>query len=210
MNAQQQQKTIINRQPQSPLKLAREQALLNQQHQQEQQEQQITDADREHRAVAARVKSEFAQRFDNLEKDIVHIDARMQHIQQFCTNLDAQVQNLQQLVKSDNNPGKKGQYYQIMNSCMELNATYEMLYIRCMELKQRYRKEQDDLHSKISRFTEVEIPKSKVDVSEQALTPASLAIMMQELTSAITNSDKKAEKIHTSLQELEDNPDYKI
>lgn len=204
MNASVQQKTVINRQPPSPLKQAREQLIDSQK------QQSAEDVEIEQQAVVVRVKYEFEERFENLEKDIVHIDTRMQHIQQFCTNLDAQVQNLQQLVKSDNNPGKKGQYYQIMNSCMELNATYEMLYIRCMELKQRYRKEQDDLHSKISKFTEIEIPKAKVDVSEQALTPASLALMMQELTSAINKNDDKAEKVHASLQELEENPDYKL
>lgn len=157
-----------------------------------------------------RIKTEFNIRFDNLEKDIAHIDGRMKHIQNFCTNLDLQIKNLQTLVKADNNPGKKGQYYQIMNSCMELNATYEQLYIRCMELKQRYRKEQDDLHSKISRFVELEMPKANIENHDQALTPASLAMMMQELTRSITTNDKKAEVIKTSLQELEEDPDYKL
>lgn len=157
-----------------------------------------------------RIKKEFETRFINLDTDIDHIDGRMKHIQQFCTNLELQVKNLQTLVNSDNNSAKKGQYYQIINSCMELNATYEQLYIRCMELKQRYRKEQDDLHSRISRFVEFDMVKANLDVADQNLTPSSLALMMQDLTSAILNNDKKAVDIKASLQELEDDPDYKL
>ena len=170
----------------------------------------VEEIDVETRAMSDRIKSEFQLRFDNLEKDITHIDNRMGHIQQFCTNLDAQVQNLQALIQNDQNPGKKAQYYQVMNNCMELNASYETLYIRCMELKQKYRKEQDDLHTRISKFTEIEIPKAKVDHGEQALTPANLALMMQELTRSIHKNDSKADTLKASIQELEENNDYKM
>ena len=160
--------------------------------------------------VSEKVRFEYVQYFKNLESDITHIDNRMSHIQKFITNLDTQVQHIQSLIKSDANPGKRGNYYQIMNTCMELNARYEDLYIKCMDLKQKYRKEQDDLKHKVSRLVDIDIPKSKVDVGHHSLTPGNLAMMIQELTSAIGKNDRSAEKIQDSIQTLYDDPDYQL
>ena len=66
--------------------------------------------------ISERVRNEFVEHFKNLSRDIDHIDNRMSHIQKFITNLDTQVQHIQNLINSDDNPGKKGSYFQIMNS----------------------------------------------------------------------------------------------
>jgi len=158
-----------------------------------------------------KIRDEFSTYFTNLERDITHIDNRMSHIQQFIINLTSQIDNIKQLIKSDPNAGKKGQYYQLMNTCMEINARYEDLYIKCMDLKQRYRKEQDDLKLKLSKLTEIDIHRVDTnDMSKQTLTPATLATMLHQLTEVIGKNDIQSNKVKESIMQLNEDPDFKL
>jgi len=81
-----------------------------------------------------KLESEFKDNFQNLDDDIKHIDMRMAHINKFVVNLETQVNNLRALIANDDNPAKRGSYYTLMNTCVELNARYEELYLRCLDI----------------------------------------------------------------------------
>src|SRR6056297_2060870 len=106
-------------------------------------------------------ENEFSNRFKNLEEDIQNVDSRMAHLNKFIVNMETQVNNLRALIANDTNSSKRGSYYTLMNTCVELNARYEELYLKCMDLKYKYRKEQDDLSHKVKKLTHLDIPKMK-------------------------------------------------
>jgi len=157
-----------------------------------------------------KIRDEFKGRFKNLDIDIEHLDNRAAHIQKFIFNMETQVDNIKTLIKNEKNPGKKGNYYGLMNSAIEINARYEDLYLKCLDIKYKYRKEQNDLNTKIARMAEIDLPKAGLDSPDDILTPGKLAKMISDLTKAISKNDNAADDLTSSLSELEENPEYSL
>lgn len=155
-----------------------------------------------------RVRDEFKVRFNNLEADIKHVNTRLDHVQQFVLLFENQIDHLKNLIKNDKG-GKRAHYYTLMNSAMDLNSRYEELYIKLMDLKHKYRKEEDDLNIKVAKMVEVDISRLS-DEDDDALTPAKLSNILQMLTRQIDQQDDKAKEITQSFHDLEQDPDYKL
>ena len=153
----------------------------------------------------------FTEKFDNLSHDIDHIDARMKHINDFVINLETQVNNLRALIANDDNPTKRGHYYTLMNTCVELNARYEELYLKCLDIKFKYRKEQDDLQYKVKKMVHLDIPRLKKDnIEDGDLSSSKLSSMLNTIMSKLDKTDTEANDMVKSLTEFENDNDYKI
>jgi len=136
---------------------------------------------------------------------------RLAHINKFIVNLETQVNNLRALIANDTNPAKRGSYYTLMNTCVELNARYEDLYLRCLDIKFKYRKEQDDLNHKVKKMTNIELPRAKLDPTGTGdMTSVRLSQLLKDLASKLEGTDKKANAIFDTLTELETDPEYKV
>ncbi len=157
------------------------------------------------------LNKKFKERFENLCKDIDHIDFRMKHINNFITNLETQVNNLRALIANDENPSKKASYYTLMNTCVELNARYEDLYLKCIDIKFKYRKEQDDLDWRIKRMIHLELPKLKTDdAGNEELSSTKLSKLLNIILDKLNSTDNKTGAVFDSIAELEQDKEYKI
>jgi len=157
---------------------------------------------------------EFDPNFQSLKEDITHIDSRMAHINKFIVNMETQVNNLRALIANDTNSSKRGSYYTLMNTCVELNARYEDLYLKCMDIKFKYRKEQDDLVHKVKKIASIDIPRLRqAGDGEEGLgelSASKLASILTKLTDKINGTDKEANALTQTLEDLKNDPDYKI
>lgn len=163
--------------------------------------------------VAAKAfEGEFKDNFQSLKEDIEHIDIRMQHINKFIVNLETQVNNIRALIANDENPAKRGSYYTLMNTCIELNARYEELYLKCMDIKYKYRKEQDDLNHKVKKLSHLDIPKMRGggDDPNAELSASKLAKILFTLSEKLDKTDTETNKVFNTIQDLEDDPDLRI
>jgi hypothetical protein len=156
------------------------------------------------------IKKQFETNFKNLELDITHIDLRLSHIQKFIVNFEGQVDQLRNIIKNTSDPSKKASLYAILNNSIELNARYEEIYIKCLDLKQKYRHNQSDLNYKTVRLIELEL--SKVKEEENSLTPGRLAQMVNELSSVVnTQSNNHSSNILIDdISSIQNDPKYRI
>lgn len=173
-----------------------------------------TDIVTDELAPDVKFETEFKPNFDSLKADIEHIDSRMQHINKFIVNMETQVNNLRALIANDTNSSKRGSYYTLMNTCVELNARYEDLYLKCMDIKFKYRKEQDDLAHKVKKLSHLDIPRMRKDIGDGdelgELSASKLASILTKLTDKINGADSDAVALTKTLAELQEDPDYKI
>ena len=163
--------------------------------------------------------TEFDKRVENLEIDVEHIDNRLGLIQSYITGIDTQLSNLKNLIKNCQNPNEKGKLYNLLNQALELNVKYQDLYLKALDIKRNYRKEQDEFSYKKIRFIEIEIKKAEGDEDERGLTPTKLMQIMKELQSDIQQERKEVKEIDNKPQTnsvmdaisiLNDDPDYRI
>lgn len=151
--------------------------------------------------------SEFKTRHENLVTDISGVDRRAGEIQKNISTLDIQVENLKNLIKGETDSGKKGKLYGLLNECLELLAKYHDIYLKCLDIKHKYRKEEDDLLLKRSRFFEIDM--RKVGRELEDLNLSNLVSMMQALQNRL-NDTGGDQMIHEISGELEENDSYKL
>jgi len=163
--------------------------------------------------VKTEVKKQFLETFENLDRDISHIDLRLSHIQKFIVNFESQIDQLRNIIKNTTDSNKKSNLYTILNNSIELNARYEEIYIRCLDLKQKYRKEQSEANYKVVRLMEIEL--NKIGIDDTQLTPGRLAQMLNELSSAVNKKQDErspsiADDLIGDISALQNDPKYRI
>ena len=156
-------------------------------------------------------EGEFGDHLKTLGEDIEHVNLRMAHINNFIVNLETQVNNLRALIANDSNSAKRGNYYTLMNTCVELNARYEDLYLKCMDLKYKYRKEFGETLYKVKRTTFIDVPKTKKEVeAEGDLSAVKLSQLLKDVLSKLDANDKATHEVLGTIKDLETDPMYKI
>jgi len=96
--------------------------------------------------------------FSNLNKDIVAVDVKLSELDQIILDLNNTCNRTQLMIQSSKG-SDRASLYKIVNSTMELMSTYYQTHQRFLELKYRYRKEQDDLTYKTAHFIQIELKK---------------------------------------------------
>lgn len=170
--------------------------------------------------VINKYKEEFENCKVNLETDIEHVNTRLGLIQSYITGIDTQLSNLKNLIKNCQNPNEKGKLYNLLNQALELNVKYQELYLKALDIKRNYRKEQDEFTYKKIRFVEIEIKKAEGEQDERGLTPTKLLQVMRDLQTEIHKETKRndtapkeqqrSNPVTEALTLLDDDPDYRI
>jgi hypothetical protein len=171
------------------------------------------DDDKELKYNKSSIKKQFSENFNNLELDISHIDLRLSHIQKFIVSFEGQIEQLKTIIKNTSDPTKKSNLYAVLNNSIELNVRYEEIYIKCLDLKQKYRHNQSDLNYKVIRMIELEL--SKIKEEEETLSPGRLAQMVNELSAVIHNKSNSlnsitSEELVNDITSIQNDPKYRI
>lgn len=123
---------------------------------------------------------DFKNKEQFLSEDIANLDTRATAIQDFIRELDVQMGNIKNLIKTETDAGKKGKLYGLLNETMELNVKYHDLYLKCADIKRRYREEDNDLLIRKTRFFEIDLV--KLDKNDtQDLGVGNLSMMFQTI-----------------------------
>lgn len=96
--------------------------------------------------------------FNNLSKDINEVDIKLSELDQIILDLKNTCNRTQLMIQSSKGSDRTS-LYKIVNTTMELLSTYYQTHQRFLELKYRYRKEQDDLTYKTAHFIQIELKK---------------------------------------------------
>ena len=180
----------------------------------------VTKKSEESEIIINKYKQEFENCKVNLETDIEHLNTRLGLIQSYITGIDTQLSNLKNLIKNCQNPNEKGKLYNLLNQALELNVRYQELYLKALDIKRNYRKEQDEFTYKKIRFVEIEIKKAEGEQDERGLTPTKLLQVMRDLQTEIHKETKRNDEtpkeqqrtnpVTEALTLLDDDPDYRI
>ncbi len=159
-------------------------------------------------------RKDFIEIKTNYNNDINHVDTRLIQIQDYISSLQTQVNNLKNLINNETNPGQRGKFYQILNECLELIATFESLYLKAMEVKFRYRKEQSDFICRKARYIEIELAKLGLEDKSQEVNTARLVEMLNNLEKSSLKNETENEIKNNSLSNImtriEDDDKYRL
>ncbi|MBC8427432.1 MAG: hypothetical protein H8D97_00925 [Proteobacteria bacterium] len=151
-------------------------------------------------------ENQFKDNFGNLTYDINYIDNKIQNIQGHISILENKLNMVQQSIqnahKQQNNPNSIdiSKLYNAFNKMYELLSLFQKTEQTYLDLKFKYRNEQNDLKYKLVRMDEID--KKRITEME--------GISNTDIISALGNLlDNQTSKENT-IKELEDDPKYKI
>lgn len=107
------------------------------------------------------LESQFVEEGENLVMDIKYLDMQISSVQKHIVSLESTISMIEQQLNNPvnkNNPTfDKSKMYVILNKTLELLPLYHSNQQRFLDLKFKYRKEQDDMKYKIVRMINIEL-----------------------------------------------------
>lgn len=107
------------------------------------------------------ITPKFSSETENLNQDISYLDMQISSIQKHIITLESTIIAVEQAL---NNPANKNnaafdrnKLYGVLNKTLEILSLYHSNQQRFLDLKFKYRKEQDDLKYKIVRMINIEL-----------------------------------------------------
>jgi predicted nucleic acid-binding Zn-ribbon protein len=108
------------------------------------------------------LEDKFKPEYGNLEKDITYLDLQISGVQKHIILLESTISSIEQLLNNKSNPNiDRSKFYNVLNKTIELLAAYHSNVQRFLDLKFKYRKEQDDLKFRIVRMINIELESTK-------------------------------------------------
>lgn len=135
---------------------------------------------------------EFTRREKNLDLDINHIDTRLGSIQQYISGIDTQLTNIRNNIKTETDAGRKGRLYQVLNDCLKLASEFQSVYLKALDIKSGYRKEQNNLTLRKTKFHEIELKKQQED-DASGLNTSQLVEMVNRMNNQINDIRQEAD-----------------
>jgi hypothetical protein len=149
-------------------------------------------------------ESRFKKNFNNLDDDITHIELKLQGIDTHVKVLEIKINNLDNLInqvqQTPNSNIDISKLYMSYTKSYELLSFMQKSYQVYLDLKFKYRVEQDDLRFKLHRMDEIE--KKKINELDE--------INSADIVSALSKFMTTPGKQETALKEVLDNPKYSI
>lgn len=128
-----------------------------------------------------------------LQQDTQLIDQRMVSLQEYILDLKTQTQNIKSIIPSEKDPARRANLYKLINTSLELIATFEGLLLKSLEVKNRYRQEFiNSVHRKIKLF---EIDLKQIEDSIGELNTVGLI----KIVNALQQSFDKFSKNNTNI-----------
>lgn len=107
------------------------------------------------------ISPQFEKSYENLDTDIKYLDMQISSLQKHILGLESTISIIEQTLNNPvnkNNPTfDKAKLYGVLNKTLEILPLYHSNQQRFLDLKFKYRKEQDDLKYKIVRMINLEI-----------------------------------------------------
>lgn len=164
------------------------------------------------------IEKEFKNNTTNLENDVDHIDNRINDINNHAINLENNINRIEASIKKIKATNQQNQNDQLLaklygnlNKSMEHLSLFQKNITDLLTLKQKYRKEQDDLRLNIHKLI---IEKRKVFKESDKLSSNELVTALKSFEKSLDGDNNKSNKeVSPYLEEIDDfenDPDYKI
>lgn len=132
--------------------------------------------------------SEFTERHDNLVKDLEYIDLKINGINRNIISIQSNIDRLGAVISDAEDNKLRSQYYSIQNEMLKTLSMYDSNMQSLLDLRFKYRREQDDLSVKTQRFLHVELEKVKSDISRTSNTHIDVITALTKLLSGSSKS----------------------
>lgn len=145
----------------------------------------------------------FSDNFENLNYDIIYIDKKIQSINGHISILENKLQMVQQNIQNaqkNNQTSDISKLYAALNKMYELLSLFQKSEQVYLDLKFKYRGEQNDLRFKLIKLDEVD--KKRIEEAD--------GINNSDIISALSNLMKDASGKNETIKELENDPKYTI
>lgn len=144
----------------------------------------------------------FKDNFENLNYDIEHIDQKLQSIQGHVSVLESKIQMIDGYISLNKNNTNidLGKSFTAYNKTYELLSFMQKSYQVYMDLKFKYRTEQNGLKYRLHRMDEID--KKRLDEIE--------GLNSSDVVSAISKFMNSPVRKAEALREIEDDSKYKI
>lgn len=133
---------------------------------------------------------EFNERHLNLVKDLEYLDLKINSVNRNIIFLQSNIDRITAIIDDAEDNKLRSQYYGIQNEMLKTLALYDNNMQSLLDLKHKYRKEQDDLSVKSQRFLHIELERVKSDIAKSN---TSHTEVIETLTRLLSGS--KAEEI---------------
>lgn len=107
------------------------------------------------------ITPKFTDEIQNLSSDINYLDLQVSAVQKHILTLESTINFIEQSLNNPtnkNNPNfDRNKLYGILNKTLEILSLFQSNQQRFLDLKYKYRKEQDDLKYRIVRMINIEL-----------------------------------------------------
>jgi hypothetical protein len=147
------------------------------------------------------IEKYYKENLNNLKNDIDNIDMKCDRIESHILSLELNINRIESLIQNTQGPDK-GKLYAVLNATLSLLNEYHKTQNTFLDLKFKYRKEQNDTRTHIVRMKKIELP--KINKEEE--------VNMSDLIRSLNNLTKSSDSNLTTsvLDELNNNNDYKL
>lgn len=113
-------------------------------------------------------EQDFKNNFENLDFDISHIDIKLDSINKNIILLQNNIDRITNLLINTKNPQDRIKIYEIQSNALKTLALFDDNYHRLLDLKYKYRTEQDDLSIKSKRLVFIELVKINKEIEDES------------------------------------------
>jgi hypothetical protein len=146
-------------------------------------------------------ENKFKDNFKELDVDIDHIDLKLQGIQGHISTLESNIPMIQQAINTARGTNSDvGKLYAGFNKMYELLSFFQKSYQVYLDLKYKYRTEQNGLKYKLLRLDEID--KKKINELD--------GLNYNDVISAMGKLLADPNKKDKMIQDMESDPKYKI
>jgi len=153
---------------------------------------------------------ELEDNFSDLKNDISAIDIKLSDLDQMILDLKNTINRTQTALRAATTPSDRGGLYKIINATSETLATYYQIYQRFLEVKYRYRKEQDDLTFKTASFIQIDLKKIESSADASYYDVMDMFKKIATMEKSENRPSQLPENIQSALTELDDDDNYNM
>lgn len=150
------------------------------------------------------ISNEFELNLENLKIDIEHIDLKLQNIQKHVTVLESSITKLYNQINSSKIQNKVP-YYNAYNRALETLILMQGNYQKYLDIKFKYRKEQNDLRFKVIHMLKIDL--QKINAENDELTTSKLIEVLRQISSINSNESKETQQV---LDHINKDPKYEL
>lgn len=164
----------------------------------------LEDIEEEIEDNSNQLEDKFKPEHTNLNKDINYLDLQISGIQKHIILLESTISSIEQALNNKSNPNiDRSKYFGILNKTIELLALYHGSVSKFLDLKFKYRKEQDDLKFKVVRMINIELESAKKNNSQYS--------DVLDILKNFNFEDKTTtNKLLKEIEDINNNPIYEL